>query len=159
VTASVNQSSVNNVNVVFLGTISADWNISGATGSYTSGFIKGYTSLGFVAEEGTTGPTSLIWGGTAPSPLSTELTDESGNIVRVNFTGQRRSACTTRSFNSANACEDTATGMAAILNYSATDNPDLPAGVYHGVIHFSGKDWNSSTFEFDYKVSVGLTVE
>lgn len=158
VTGSISKSSVQNSDVVFLSAVTDNWNITGATGKYTSSVINGYKTLAFTAEEGTTGPTTLIWKGDySPTPLTTVLTDEDGNVATVTFKGQRQSRCTIRSFNDAIECSSTSE-IKAILNYSATDNPDLPTGVYHGVIHFAGRDWHES-YAFDYKVSVTLTVQ
>ncbi len=158
VTASYGQSSKSAI-TTFAGSVTGDWVISGASGKYETQRFSAYESMGFIAVMPTTGPTSLVWSGATDtnSPLTTSMTDEHGNDVIVNFGGMRASGCSTRTFNTASACQS-GSSVRAILNYSSAENPGLAPGVYKGIIHFAGQSWSVSKPSFSYDLNVVLTV-
>jgi len=142
----------------FVSQINSDWNITGASGKFSTNFITGYGYMGFVAVAPTGGPTSLVYVEDGVTPLTTPMTDEQGQQVTVNFGGQRTTYCSTHTFNTDAGCAGGGDVRADLL-YSASDNPGLPAGVYHGTIHFAGQDkYASGANSFNYEVSVSLTV-
>ncbi len=142
----------------FVSQINSDWNITGASGKFSTNFITGYGYMGFVAVAPTGGPTSLVYVENGVTPLTTPMTDEQGQQVTVNFGGQRTTYCSTHTFNTYAGCSGGGDVRADLL-YSASDNPGLPAGVYHGTIHFAGQDRDASGVNsFNYEVSVSLTV-
>lgn len=159
VTATYGQSSKSAI-TTFIGSFSADWVINGTSSKFMSTVFNAYDALGFIALAPTTGPTSLIWSGSenTNSPMTASMTDEHGDEVVVNFGGMRQTGCTVRTFNSAVSCQAGPMSQ-AILNYSSSENPSLPAGVYRGVIRFAGVTWASGVPSFTYEVSVLLTVD
>ncbi|WP_415838468.1 Ig-like domain-containing protein [Rahnella bruchi] len=160
VTATYGQSAKSGI-TTFIGSISADWVITGSSGQYKTPPLSAYDTLGFIAVSPTTGPTSLVWDGPEKtnSPLTTPMTDEHGNEVVVNFGGERMTGCKIRTFNSSVNCVGADPDVNGILNYSSADNPGLLPGVYQGVIHYAGKNYYGSGTSFYYDVSVSLTVK
>lgn len=158
VSASVNNSTLSNSSVKFINTIEDTWVINGNSSSYSSASIGGYPSLGFVTVEPTNGPTSLEWAPSGYSAVSTPvmLTDDSGKQYSVKLKGYRQSDCSQRPLNAAVGCNG-GSGMRAKFTYARTDNPDLPAGHYTGLVHFLGKDWHTS-YAFEYRLTLDLTV-
>ncbi|TFF54290.1 intimin-like protein [Enterobacter sp. A11] len=158
VTASINNSTLSNANVKFINTIEDTWVINSDSSNYSSAKISGFPSLGFVTVDPTNGPTQLEWAPSGYSDVSTPvmLTDESGQQYMVNLKGYRESDCSLRPLNAAASCS-TNGGMRAKFTYARTDNPDLPAGHYTGLVHFLGKDWHTS-YAFEYKLTLDLTV-
>lgn len=158
VTASINNSTLSNANVKFINTIEDTWVINSDSSNYSSAKIGGFPSLGFVTVDPTNGPTQLEWAPSGYSAVSTPvmLTDESGQQYMVNLKGYRESDCSLRPLNAAASCS-TNGGMRAKFTYARTDNPDLPAGHYTGLVHFLGKDWHTS-YAFEYKLTLDLTV-
>lgn len=157
VTAEINGSSKSLNTLRFINEVSAEWNISGNGSTYSTGAIKGYSSLGFVAVAPTDGPRTLVL--TGPSGQKSTLTvpakDQDGNSVNIIVKGIRQSACSERTFNSAVGCGST-DGMSAKLFYYDADNADLPAGTYTGTVNFMGKDYYDNNFAFSYAVSFTL---
>ncbi|WP_049004915.1 Ig-like domain-containing protein [Enterobacter cloacae] len=158
VTASINNSTLSNANVKFINTIEDTWVINSDSSNYSSAEIKGFPSLGFVTVDPTNGPTQLEWAPGGYSAVSTPviLTDGSGQQYTVNLKGYRTSDCSQRPLNAAVSCAFSG-GMRAKFTYARTDNPDLPAGHYTGLVHFLGKDWHTS-YAFEYKLTLDLTV-
>lgn len=158
VTASINNSTLSNANVKFINTIEDTWVINSDSSNYSSAEIKGFPSLGFVTVDPTNGPTQLEWAPSGYSAVSTPvmLTDGSGQQYMVNLKGYRTSDCSQRPLNAAASCASSG-GMRAKFTYARTDNPDLPAGHYTGLVHFLGKDWHTS-YAFEYKLTLDLTV-
>ena len=158
VTASINNSTLSNANVKFINTIEDTWVINSDSSNYSSAKIGGFPSLGFVTVDPTNGPTQLEWAPSGYSDVSTPvmLTNESGQQYMVNLKGYRESDCSLRPLNAAVGC-DGGNGMRAKFTYARTDNTDLPAGHYTGLVHFLGKDWRTS-YAFEYKLTLDLTV-
>lgn len=158
VTASINNSTLSNANVKFINTIEDTWVINSDSSNYSSAKISGFPSLGFVTVDPTNGPTQLEWAPSGYSDVSTPvmLTDESGQQYMVNLKGYRESDCSLRPLNAAVGCGG-GSGMRAKFTYARTDNADLPAGHYTGLVHFLGKDWHTS-YAFEYKLTLDLTV-
>jgi adhesin/invasin len=159
VTASINGSSKSSENIVFIAHYEADWNITGGSGWFKTQGLFGFESLGFIAIGETDGPKELVWEDDPYSTLTVPMTDEQGSVHKIKFRGQRHSNCSAHTFNTAATCRGwQETGYAASLTYSESDNPNLPAGVYRGVITFAGKDWHT-TWSLSYSVTTILTVE
>lgn len=158
VTATINGSSMNSEEITFVAKYDADWNITGDSDSYKTEGLFGFENLGFVAIGETQGPKKLVWAEDGNSKLMIEMTDEKGKKWNVTFQGQRHSNCSSHTFNSAVGCKGwESTGYAAMLFYARSDNKTLPAGVYHGLISFAGKQWEG-TWGLDYEVTTTLTV-
>ncbi|WP_242514475.1 Ig-like domain-containing protein [Enterobacter cloacae] len=158
VSASVNSSTLSDSSVKFINIIEDTWVINSNSSSYSSASIGGYPSLGFVTVAPTNGPTSLAWAPSGYAAVSTPviLTDGSGKQYSVNLKGYRQSDCSQRPLNAAVGCNG-GSGMRAKFTYARTDNPDLPAGHYTGLVHFLGKDWHTS-YAFEYRLTMDLTV-
>ncbi|MFS7245094.1 Ig-like domain-containing protein [Rahnella inusitata] len=159
VTVSLGDASQTNSDVTFVKKFNADWVIAGYSGKYATDYVKGHFDLGFIANAPTTGPTSIIPDGyEGVSPLTIPMTDEKGNEVTVTFGGQRETVCTKQIFNASNKCQNS-TDTRAYLSFTVADNKALPAGVYHGTIHFSARTFGSSVDISKYEVNVLLTVK
>lgn len=158
VTATIDGASLENDSVRFIASYVADWNITSNSSTYRSPALMGFPSLGFIAAGGTTGPTRLEWAVAGVSELTTQMQDENGQTWTVKFGGQRTSGCSSRTFNSAATCQSWESGYSAQLSFNKNDNPGLPAGNYHGVIEFAGKDWHTS-WALSYVVTTALTVK
>ncbi|MEE8754502.1 MAG: Ig-like domain-containing protein, partial [Rahnella inusitata] len=159
VTVSLGDASQTNSDVTFVTKFNADWVISGTKGNYTPVDVTGHPTLGFIVNAPTTGPTELTEvGGYQLSMLTTPMTDEKGNEVKVTIRAQRQSDCSSRVFNSTEECSATA-NVQAKLSYSYQENQGLPAGVYKGTLHFSGRDWGSNVDYNKYEVNILLTVK
>ncbi|MGG7523655.1 Ig-like domain-containing protein [bacterium BS0013] len=158
VSASVNSSTLSDSSVKFINIIEDTWVINSNSSSYSSASIGGYPSLGFITVAPTNGPTSLAWAPSGYAAVSTPviLTDGSGKQYSVNLKGYRQSDCSQRPLNAAVGCNG-GSGMRAKFTYARTDNPDLPAGHYTGLVHFLGKDWHTS-YAFEYRLTMDLTV-
>src|SRR5471030_1493865 len=159
VTVSLGDASQTNSDVTFVTNFIPDWKISNIIGHYSFATIEGHPTLGFIVNAPTTGPTSLIEDGPSEaSTLTTPMTDENGNEVTVTFSGRRMAGSLLHEFNSTKEVSATATVYPAIY-YLPADNPGLPAGVYHGTVHFSGREWGSSADYKKYDLNILLTVE
>jgi adhesin/invasin len=158
VTASFNNTDLKDSRVGFIASYTADWHITSDKSTYETPAIFGFPSLGFIAIGGTTGPDSLVWTETGVSELTTQMQDENGQTWSVKFGGQRESQCSLHTFNSAITCSSWASGYSADLSFDRSDNPGLPAGTYHGVIEFAGKDWHTS-WALNYSVATVITVQ
>ncbi|MDA8512161.1 Ig-like domain-containing protein [Citrobacter sp. Igbk 14] len=161
VIASTNGSSLSDNSVMFMGTIDESWNIANGAqpSSYKGETIANLKNLGFIVTGNTTGPTELIWsmnyGGY--SELTAQLTDENGVSQTVAFRGQVTNQCTAFEFNSASGCQYPGNAPKITYDPSYGNNAALPAGKYHGVITFDGKDWHSS-WALSYTVTTTLTI-
>lgn len=162
VTAEINGSMDTDSGVKFVDDYQGEWNIvasNSSTRRYTSSTIFSFTDLGFVAAGNTIGPDKLVWRSDAKTTLTVPMTDDKGQSWNVVLVGNRISDCTTHSFNTAITCSTWATtGYRASLTYNASDNPSLPAGTYHGVVQFAGKDWNTD-WALNYAVTTSLVIE
>ncbi|HEY4436889.1 MAG TPA: Ig-like domain-containing protein [Lelliottia sp.] len=147
-------------NVLFINNINDSWVINSATSEYKSPPIVGFPSQGFVTVSPTVGPTSLDWAPSGYANVSTPiaLVATDGKQYSVNVKGYRQSYCTRRPLNAAVTCEVTDAPIYAVFTFDKADNPTLPAGHYIGIINFRGEDWHSS-YTFDYKLTVDLTVQ
>ena len=134
--------------------------INSATSEYKSPPIVGFPSQGFVTVSPTVGPTSLDWAPSGYADVSTPiaLVATDGKQYSVNVKGYRQSLCTRRPLNAAVTCQVTDAPIYAVFTFDKADNPTLPAGHYIGIINFRGEDWHSS-YTFDYKLTVDLTVQ
>ncbi len=159
VTVSLGDASQTNSDVTFVTKFNVDWVIAGYSGKYSTDYVKGHPNLGFIANAPTTGPTSILPDGDdGVSTLTIPMTDEKGNEVTVTFGGQRETVCTKEIFNASNLCRNS-DDTRADLSFTVADNKDLPAGVYHGTIHFSARTFDSSVDTSKYEVNVLLTVK
>ncbi|MNZ71103.1 Intimin [compost metagenome] len=159
VTATIGSSTRKVDDVVFVNNLDDLWVVNSGSSEYDSPDIKGFSKLGFVTVSPTTGPTTLDWAPEGYAEVATPITlvSDTGKQYTVNLKGYRQSVCTRRPLNAAVICADYLAGIKAIFTYDRTDNPGLPAGHYMGVIHFAGKDWDSS-YTFNYKLTMDLTV-
>ncbi|MDI9803738.1 Ig-like domain-containing protein [Citrobacter koseri] len=161
VTAEINGNSMTDDKVNFIAEYKGEWNINTNDSSsiyYNSVKIYGFHDLGFIALGDTDGPKELTWVSDEASTLTVPMTDTQGKTWNVVLKGYRGSDCSLHSLNSAVACYDGSAGYYARIAYSSSDNASLPAGAYHGVIQFAGKDWHT-TWALNYKVTTTLTVE
>lgn len=161
VTATINGSSLVNNEVVFThldGYKYSDWNISGTGGTHIPYKNTEFNRLGYLTRAPTTGPTALGGGSYDPTTITVLMTDEQGTSATVKFIGGNKlGACGTYSFNAIAQCYG-ASDHNPSFRYSASDNPDLAPGIYHGKILYSGSDKTYGLI-FNSEVSVTLTVE
>lgn len=159
VTATINESTKTDSTVKFLGNIEFDWNITnGAANAEIDGpTVTQFTDLGFIVTGDTTGPTSLVWSQGGYSVITAPFTDDKGNTRTVTFRGQRANMCGATAFNSAAGCQVSSNYPHFVYKATDGDNANLPAGTWHGVVTFDGKDWHSS-WALSYTMNVTLTV-
>ena len=65
--------------------------------------------------------------------------------------------CGATAFNSAAGCQVSSNYPHFVYKAIDGDNANLPAGTWHGVVTFDGKDWHSS-WALSYTMNVTLTV-
>lgn len=161
VTATINNSTLSDATVMFMGTIDDTWTIANGAqaSSYKGETISNLNYLGFIVTGNTTGPTQLVWNTNygAYSVLTAPLVDENGVTHTVTFRGQVSNQCTLFEFNNASGCQYPGNAPKITYDPSWGDNAKLPAGKYTGEITFNGKDWHSS-WALSYTVHTTLNI-
>lgn len=105
-------------------------------------------NTGFVTNTSAIGPTSLVWDGGVyqSTPLHVQVVDSRNRRFTVKLYGQRTGgACEPRTLNTAGAC-DSGSSTKATIRFASSDNPELPAGEYHGVLHLIALDWHNDNW-------------
>lgn len=105
-------------------------------------------NTGFVTNTSAIGPTSLVWDGGLyqSTPLHVQVVDSRNRQFTVKLYGQRTGgACEPHTLNTAGAC-DSGSSTKATIRFASSDNPDLPAGEYHGVLHLIALDWHNNNW-------------
>lgn len=114
--------------------------------SSVSSTINGDDSYGFVTYYSSQGPTELTWAESGYSKVEVWLENASGDSVLVNLRGQRKTACSVRTMNSAVLCGSSDKYSQLILSFYPEDNEDLVyknVGSYIGVIPLQARQYES----------------
>ncbi|TGB89139.1 hypothetical protein CRG94_23655 [Escherichia sp. E3356] len=154
-TASTNGSTITDPDMAFMTEISEHWVINTDTAQTMSAHLSApnlYTA--FIVAPPTMGPTTLSSGNNPDNEvIQTPIIDEHGKEYTLKLRARKLTACGLYSFNTVIGC-----GLSlarSLFDWSRSDNPDLPAGHYTGLIHYILTD---GTWKFEYNMTVDLTI-
>lgn len=155
-TASTNGSTITHNEMWFMTDISEHWVINTDPAQYMTLHLSGpHPNTGFIVAAPTTGPTTLTSGFDPDySVIKTPIIDENGKEYTLKLNAEKITGCGMYPFSTRGGC---GSGLARLLfKWSRSDNPDLPAGHYKGLVHFFATDeqgWN-----IEYNMTVDLTI-
>ncbi|EFH7843375.1 hypothetical protein GJ336_18400 [Escherichia coli] len=155
-TASTNGSTATDTEMTFMSGISEHWVINTDTAQTMSAHLSAPDpNTGFIVAPPTVGPTTLSSGNNPDNEvIKTPIIDEHGKEYTLKLKARKLTGCGTYSFNIMAGC-----GLSlarTVFDWSRSDNPDLPAGHYTGLIHFFLTD--EKAWKFEYNMTVDLTI-
>ncbi|EDW1854914.1 hypothetical protein S887_003791 [Salmonella enterica subsp. diarizonae] len=115
-------------------------------------------NTGFVTNTSTIGPTSLVWNGGLyqSTPLYVQVVDTKNRNFIVKLYGQRTAGyCEPYTLNTAGAC-NSGSDTTVTIRYDSSNNQDLPAGEYHGVLHLIARDWHNDNWSENVNFNIHI---
>lgn len=117
-------------------------------------------NTGFVANSSAIGPTSLIWSDPdwTYTTVTVPVVDKRNRQFFVKLRVQRYAGlCDTKKMNDAVGCSQGST-TTLITRYYVSDNPELPAGEYHGALHLIALDWHQQDWSGNANVTLHINI-
>ncbi|RZN40314.1 hypothetical protein FEK48_13755, partial [Escherichia sp. E2593] len=154
-TASTNGSTITDPEMAFMTEISEHWVINTDTAQTMSAHLSAPNiNTAFIVAPPTMGPTTLSYENNPDNEvIQTPIIDEHGKEYTLKLRARKLTACATYSFNTVVPCGYSL--ARSVFDWSRSDNPDLPAGHYTGLIHYILTD---GTWKFEYNMTVDLTI-
>lgn len=131
--------------------VAAELKLNNTDGRYNTAFVTNSQS---------TGPTKLVWSDPDWSwtTLTVPVVDKNNRQFFIKLRGQRYAGlCDTKQVNDAVGCSEGST-TTLVTRYYAVDNPELPAGEYHGTLHLIALDWHDENWSANVNVALHLTI-
>ena len=132
---------------------------SGATPTTAKLVIEGTAEkkpIGFIANTEKVGPRALTWSGPDESRLHAQVVDAQHRAFTVTLRGKRSmGGCASHAVNKVSICAS-GTRTHLSVSYHPQDNPDLPAGEYHGILPLIATNMQDKTWTAN--VTIPLTI-